>query len=185
MLIPLLDEASEAATRTGQAQDSAAGPADAGCCLYGDGTYASRSNVAACGDRGVDSRIKLRVNSTARGKGTGDAWGITVRKQLGGYAGSHVWRMSDYERRRFREEWKKEGRVRQEVAGGDRALCIQADVRRALVLAQVEEHGAGSQDQGGHVQQAGRHGAGAVWSKNMQGLCMFQASRGNYVTHYL
>ena len=35
MIIPMLDEASEAATRTGQAQDSAAGPADAGCCLYG------------------------------------------------------------------------------------------------------------------------------------------------------
>ena len=64
MLIPLLDEALEAATRTGQAQDSAAGPADAGCCLYGDAAYASRSNVTACGDRGVDSRIKLRVNST-------------------------------------------------------------------------------------------------------------------------
>ena len=59
------------------------------------------------GDRGVDSRIKLRVNSTARGKGTGDAWGIAVRKQLGGYAGSHVWKMSDDGKRRFREEWKK------------------------------------------------------------------------------
>ena len=107
MLIPLLDEALEAVARTDQAQDSAAGPADAGCCLYGDGAHASRSNVAACGDRGVDSRIKLRVNSMARGKETGDAWGIAVRKQLGGSAGSHVWKMSDDEKRRFREEWKK------------------------------------------------------------------------------
>ena len=107
MLIPLLDEALEAVARTGQAQDSAAGPADAGCCLYGDAAYASRSNVTACGDRGVDSRIKLRVNSMARGKGTGDAWGIAVRKQLGGSADSHVWKMSDDEKRRFGEEWKK------------------------------------------------------------------------------
>ena len=107
MLIPLLDEALEVATRTGQAQDSAAGPADAGCCLYGDAAYASRSNVTACGDRGVDSRIKLRANSMARGKGTGDAWGIAVRKQLGGSADSHVWKMPDDEKRRFREEWKK------------------------------------------------------------------------------
>ena len=107
MLIPLLDEALEAVARTDQAQDSAAGPADAGCCLYGDAAYASRSNVTACGDRGVDSRIKLRVNSTARGKGTGDAWGIAVRKQLGGSADSHVWKMSDDEKRRFGEEWKK------------------------------------------------------------------------------
>ena len=53
---------------------------------------------------------------------------------------------------------EKEGRVRQKVAGGDRVLGIQADVRRAPVLAKVEEHGAGSQDQGGRVQQAGRHG---------------------------
>ena len=107
MLIPLLDEALEAAARTGQAQDSAAGPADAGCCLYGDAAYASRSNVTACGDRGVDSCIKLRVNSTARGKGTGDAWEIAVRKQLGRSADSHMWKMSDNEKRHFGEEWKK------------------------------------------------------------------------------
>ena len=71
MLIPLLDGALEVATRAGQAQDSTAGPADTGCCLYGDATYASRSNVTACGDRGVDSRIKLKINSMARGKETG------------------------------------------------------------------------------------------------------------------
>ena len=52
----------------------------------------------------MDSRIKLRVNSTARGKGIGDAWGIAVRKQLGGSADSHAWKMSDDEKRRFREE---------------------------------------------------------------------------------
>ena len=49
MLIPLLDEALEVAMQTGQTQDSAAGPADAGCCLYGDAAYASRSNVTAAG----------------------------------------------------------------------------------------------------------------------------------------
>ena len=52
-------------------------------------------NVTACGDRGVDSRIKLRVNSTARGKGTGDAWGTPSQEALGGSADSHVWKMSD------------------------------------------------------------------------------------------
>ena len=56
----------------------------------------------------MDSCIKLRVNSMARGKGTGDAWGIAVRKQLGGYAGNHAWKMSDGEKKkRFRKEWKK------------------------------------------------------------------------------
>ena len=55
----------------------------------------------------MDLCIKLRVNSMARGKGTGDAWGIAVREQLGGSADSHAWKMSDDEKRRFREEWKK------------------------------------------------------------------------------
>ena len=68
---------------------------------------------------------------------------------------------------------EKEGRVWQEMAGGNRVLCIQADVRRAPVLAKVEEHGAGSQDQGGHVQQAGRHGGRSGVVQNMQGPCMF------------
>ena len=59
-------------------------------------------------DRGVDSRIKLRVNSMARGKGTGDAWGIAVRKQLGGSAPQpRVEDVRRLEKRRFQEEWKK------------------------------------------------------------------------------
>ena len=107
MLIPLLDEALEVVTQTGQAQDSATNLEDTGCCLYGDAAYASRNNVTACRDRSVDSCIKLKVSSLARGKGTGDAWGIAVREQLGGSADSHVWKMSDDEKRRFREEWKK------------------------------------------------------------------------------
>ena len=42
-----------------------------------------------------------------------------------------------------------------------------------FLLAKVEEHGAGSQDQGGHVQQAGRHGGRSGVAQNMQGPCMF------------
>ena len=75
MFVPLLDEALEVVTRTCQVQDSGAWPADAGCCLYGDAAYASRDNVTACRDRGVESRIKIEVNSSGRGKGTGDTWG--------------------------------------------------------------------------------------------------------------
>ena len=68
MLVPLLDEALEVVTRTCRTQDSDAGSADAGCCLYGDATYASRDNVTACRDRGAESRIKLGVNSSGRGE---------------------------------------------------------------------------------------------------------------------
>ena len=107
MLVSLLDEALEAVTRTGQAQDSGIGPTDAGCCLYWDATYASKNNMTTCGDRSVDSHIRLRTNSMARGKGTGDAWGMAVREQLDGSADSHVWKMSDDEKKYFREKWKK------------------------------------------------------------------------------
>ena len=68
---------------------------------------------------------------------------------------------------------EKEGRVRQETAGGNCVLCLQVDVRRAPVLAKVKEHGAGSQDQGGRVQQAGRHGGRRGVVQNMQDPCMF------------
>ena len=84
-LIPLLDEALEAAGREGGCPDPAP---DAVPCLYGDAAYASRKNAPACRDRGVEPRIKLKAGSTARDKGTGDAWGIAVRDQLGGSAGS-------------------------------------------------------------------------------------------------
>ena len=107
MHVPLLDESLEVVTRTCRTQDSGARPADAGCCLYGDATYASRDNVTACRDRGAESRIKLGVNSSGRGKGTGDAWGMAVREQLGGSTDSHVWKVSNDEKKRLREEWKK------------------------------------------------------------------------------
>ena len=107
MFVPLLEETLEVVTQAGQVQNSGAVPAAAGCCLYGNAVYASRDNVTACRDRGVDSRIKLGVNSSGRGKGTGDAWGMAVREQLGGSAGSRVWKMSNDEKKRLREEWKK------------------------------------------------------------------------------
>ena len=49
MLVPLLDGVLKAVTRTCQAQDSDAGPADAGCCLYGDAACASKDNVLHAG----------------------------------------------------------------------------------------------------------------------------------------
>ena len=107
MPVPPLDEVLEVVMRTCQAQDSGAVPADAGCCLYGDAAHAPRDNVTACRDRGVDSRIKLGVNSMGHGKGTCNAWGVAVREQLGGSADSRVWKMSNDEKKRLREEWKK------------------------------------------------------------------------------
>ena len=107
MPVPPLDEALEVVMRTCQAQDSGVVPADAGCCLYGDAAYASRDNVTACRDRGVDPHIKLGISSRGREKGTGDEWGMAVREQLGGSADSRVWEISNDEKKRLREEWKK------------------------------------------------------------------------------
>ena len=52
--------------------------------IYGDAAYGSRDSVAACACAGVVPGILHRINVTARGKGSGDAWGVSVRGQLGG-----------------------------------------------------------------------------------------------------
>ena len=52
--------------------------------VYGDAAYGSRDSVAACARAGVVPGILHRINVTARNKGSGDAWGISVRDQLGG-----------------------------------------------------------------------------------------------------
>ena len=48
MLVPLLDAALEVVTQAGQAQDSDTGPADAGCCLYGDAACTGMLPVRGC-----------------------------------------------------------------------------------------------------------------------------------------
>ena len=52
--------------------------------LLGDAAYGSRKNVAACARAGVTPGIAHTINVTARGRGSGDAWGISVRDQMGG-----------------------------------------------------------------------------------------------------
>ena len=52
--------------------------------LLGDAAYGSRENVAACARAGVTPGIMHKINVTARGRGSGDAWGESVRDQLGG-----------------------------------------------------------------------------------------------------
>lgn len=52
--------------------------------LLGDAAYGSRKNIAACARAGMAPGILHKINVTARGKGSGDAWGESVRDQLGG-----------------------------------------------------------------------------------------------------
>ena len=52
--------------------------------VYGDAAWGARYNVAACASAGAVPGILHRINVTARGKGSGYAWGVSVRDQLGG-----------------------------------------------------------------------------------------------------
>ena len=75
--------------------------------IYGDAAYGSRDSVAACARAGVVPGILHRINVMARGKGSGDAWGISVRDQLGG--GPETTRLdllSREERRENQTYWK-------------------------------------------------------------------------------
>ena len=80
------------------------------CNRAADGAYASRRIHEECSDRGVTPLIRLRTGLRARGKGTGDAWGLAVRNQLSGSPASPVGALTDIQQEENREEWK--GRVR-------------------------------------------------------------------------
>ena len=47
--------------------------------VYGDTAYGSRANIAACERAGVVPGILHKINVTPRSKGSGDAWGKSVR----------------------------------------------------------------------------------------------------------
>ncbi len=64
--------------------DTGTNPDTPGKILLADGAYGSRKNVAECHKRGIKPLIRLLTSCNARGKGTGDKWGMLVRWQLGG-----------------------------------------------------------------------------------------------------
>ena len=75
--------------------------------IYGDAAYGSRCNVAACARVGIVPGILHRINVTARGKGSGDAWGVSVRDQLGGSPGAtRLDLLSREEKRENQVYWK-------------------------------------------------------------------------------
>ena len=58
---------------------SGSGDQDTSDLMFGDAAYISRENVAACKQAGMMSSILHRNDVTARGKGSGDAWCVSVR----------------------------------------------------------------------------------------------------------
>jgi len=77
-----------------------------GASLLADGAYASRENTQLCSDLGIRTMIPIRTDCTARGKGTGDAWGIAVREQLGGDQSARVDKLDVQEREENKRYWK-------------------------------------------------------------------------------
>ena len=75
--------------------------------IYGDAVYCSRDSVAACACAGVIPGILHRINVTARGRGSGDAWGISVRDHRGGSPGAtRLDLLSQEEKRENQVYWK-------------------------------------------------------------------------------
>ena len=74
--------------------------------ILADGAYASREIHKACADRNVTPLIRLKTISIARGKGSGDAWGLAVRDQLGGSPESRIDALTESEKAE-NQKWKK------------------------------------------------------------------------------
>ena len=75
--------------------------------LLGDAAYGSRKNIAACARAGVVPGIMHKINVTARGRGSGDAWGESVRDQLGGSPDAARLDLMDREERRENQVYWK------------------------------------------------------------------------------
>ena len=75
--------------------------------LPGDAAYGSRKNAAACARAGVTPGIAHAINVAARGKGSGDARGMSVRDQMGGSPGAtRPGLMGREEKRENQAYWK-------------------------------------------------------------------------------
>ncbi len=81
-------------------------PGSHGARLIADGAYASRDNMRRCRDMGVGPIIPVKVASTARGKGTGGAWGEAVRDRPGGGPEARAGRVGTREREENVRYWK-------------------------------------------------------------------------------
>lgn len=74
--------------------------------LLADGAYPSRKNIKKCADLGIQPLMNMRTDLTAGGKGTGDAWGMAVRHQLGGSPGAKIGRLATGEREENKAYWR-------------------------------------------------------------------------------
>ncbi len=104
MFVPLLDGALENCVRVDPASESGHKDSSTKRSAYGDGAYASRDNLMACGKRDMVPFIKLKASSVPKGKGAGDARGMEVRDQFGG--SDLNWAKWLPDEKTNQEEWK-------------------------------------------------------------------------------
>ena len=78
----------------------------AAAVMYADGAYGSRENIKMLDDLDIITNIKVNINSTALGKGSGDAWGLLVRRQLGGGPEEKIGDLPTEERLENRLYWR-------------------------------------------------------------------------------
>ncbi len=78
----------------------------AAAVMYADGAYGSRENIKMLDDLDIITNITVNINSTARGKGSGDAWGLLVRRHLGGGPEEKIGDLPTEERLENRQYWK-------------------------------------------------------------------------------
>lgn len=81
-------------------------PRTHGAFLLADGAYASRGNMQTCKNMGIRPLIPISTRCNARGKGTGDAWGLAVREQLGGSPETRIDGMGEEEKEENKRYWK-------------------------------------------------------------------------------
>ena len=106
MFVPLLDNALENCVRAADpTSESGHANSSTKCSMYDDGAYASRDNLKACKERNVTPLIKLKVNSTPKGKGAGDVWGTAVQNPFGGSDPNRVKWLPDEEKKSNQKEW--------------------------------------------------------------------------------
>ena len=72
----------------------------------------------------------------------------------------------------------------QEMDSGDRVFFLQENVWRTPVLDKMKEHGLGGQSQGGHLQQADRHGSKGNVELNRRIQCKSWGAGLNCATGY-
>ena len=89
---------------------AAVAAAAAGCVIYADSAYASRSNLCLYKECGVVPFIRLKKNATTAGQCHGDVWGEGFVREQRGRSARNVSNLTETERADALEEWKENSR---------------------------------------------------------------------------